>query len=124
MPRIGGAAPGLYNEKRPGSGRVEDAAYGEVMARVLLVLIAAVVLLPAAASARDWRPGPGAVALQAQGEHAKKGPAEFQRGRRDFQRRERHEREERERGRLTEEERRDLHHDLDRARREIYPPSK
>lgn len=91
--------------------------------KLLLVAAASALLLPALADAREWRPGFGA-RLQAQEQHEKKAPGKFQRGERDWRRDKRQEREERERGRLTEEERRELHRDLDRARRDIYrrPP--
>lgn len=89
------------------------------MKMLFLVAAASVLLLPAPADARDWGPGFGAV-LQAQGQQAKKGPGQSQRGRRDLQRGERDERDERDRNRLTEEERRELHRDLDRAHRELY----
>lgn len=92
---------------------------GDLVKKLLLVAAASALLLPALAEARDWRPGFGA-RLQAQGQPEKKGPGQFQRGRRDAQRGERDERDERQRGRLTEEERRELHRDLDRARQEIY----
>lgn len=92
--------------------------------KLLLVVAASALLLPALADAREWRPGFGA-RLQAQEQQEKKGPGQFKRGgKRDLQRGERDERDERYRGRLTEEERRELHRDLDRARRDIYrrPP--
>lgn len=89
------------------------------MKMLFLVAAASALLLPAPVDARDWQPGFGA-RLQAQGQQAKKGPGQFQRGRRDLQRGERQERDERDQGRLTEEERRELHRDLDRANREIY----
>ncbi|MBI1965551.1 MAG: hypothetical protein HYV99_06110 [Betaproteobacteria bacterium] len=88
--------------------------------KILLVIAAAAgaLLLPALADARDWRPGFGA-GLQAQERQMKKGPpGQFQRGR-EFRK---NERDERHQGRLTEEERRELHRDLDRANREIYRP--
>ncbi len=73
--------------------------------------------LPAAAShergaAFGFRPG-----LQAQ-----KGPARQFKGEqpRDARRERRAEREERSPGRLTEDERRELHRDLDKANRELY----
>ncbi|MBI2295684.1 MAG: hypothetical protein HYU76_06560 [Betaproteobacteria bacterium] len=89
------------------------------MKMLFLVAAASALLLPPLADARDWRPGFGA-RLQAQGQQTKKGPSQSQRGRRDLQRGERGERDERHHGRLTEEERRELHRDLDRADREIY----
>jgi hypothetical protein len=77
-----------------------------------LIAVAGALLLPPFADARDWRPGFGAV-LQAQGEHVKKGPGPQQRGKKG-------EHDKRHHGRLTEEERRELHRDLNRANREIY----
>ena len=84
----------------------------------LLVAIAAGVLLAPAAGARDrgWGYVP-----QAQGQQAKKGPPQPERGGgKEFRREERQPRDERQQGRMTEEERRELHRDLDRANREIY----
>lgn len=88
------------------------------MRRLLLLAAAAALLMPALVDARDGRgrPGFGAV-LQAQQQGKQKAPARFQRGERDMRR---GERDERRHGRLTEEERRELHRDLDRADREIY----
>lgn len=80
-----------------------------------LIALAGALLLPPVAEARDWRPGFGA-SLQAQGEHMKKAPGPHQRGGRD----KRGEQDKRHQGRLTEEQRRELHRDLDRANREIY----
>ena len=93
-----------------------------MMKRLLMAATAGALLFAAFADARDWRPGFGAV-LQAQGQdqdrHMKKGPpGKFQRGR-EFRKTER---DEHRKGRLTEEERRELHRDLDRANREIYRP--
>ena len=90
---------------------------------LFVTAIAGALLLPPVADARDWRPGFGA-GLQAQErqtqeQHMKKGPpGQFQRGR-EFRK---NERDEHRKGRLTEEERRELHRDLDRANREIYRP--
>ena len=86
------------------------------MKRLFLVAAAVVLLVPALAGARDQQPGFGAL-LQAQGgQHAKKGPGQFLRGERD----KRGEHFKGHKGRLTEEERRELNRDLDRANREIY----
>jgi len=83
---------------------------------LFLVAAAVVLFAPALAGARDQRPGFGAL-LQAQGgQHAKKGPGQSLRGERD----KRGEQERGQKGRLTEEERRALNRDLDRANREIY----
>jgi hypothetical protein len=84
--------------------------------RLFLVAVVVVLFAPALAGARDQRPGFGAL-LQAQGgQHAKKVPGQPLRGERD----KRGEHEKGHKGRLTEEERRELHRDLDRANREIY----
>ena len=87
-----------------------------MLARSLFMVIAAAVLLaPALAGARDMRPGFGP-RLQAPGnQDIKKPPAPPMRG-------ERGKRMEHDKGhkRLTEQERRELHRDLDRANREIY----
>lgn len=83
------------------------------MKRLLLMVMASLLLMPALAGARDMRPGFGA-RLQAQGQPMKKDPGEF---RRDDKRKEQGKRHQ---GRLTEEERRELHRDLNRANREIY----
>ncbi len=81
-----------------------------------MTAIAGALMLSPLANARDWRPGFGA-GLQAQDPNMKKGPpGKFQRGR-EFRKSERDERQ-----RLSEEERRELHRDLDRANREIYRP--
>ena len=82
---------------------------------LLMMAIAGALLLPPVADARDLRPGFGA-ALQAQGEQMKKGPGQPPRG--DHDKRGKHDK--RHQGRLTEEERRELHRDLNRANREIY----
>lgn len=83
--------------------------------RTLLALITAgLVWLPAVAEARDIRPGPR-FGVQAQEKSFKRSPGP-QRGERPR----RVDPEKRKPGRLTQEERRDLHRDLDRAYREIY----
>jgi hypothetical protein len=81
--------------------------------RLFLILVAGVLLAPPFAFARDGRFGMG---VQAQGQPAKKGGGQFQRGERDR----RGEHDKRDKSKLTEEERRDLHKDLDRAKHEIY----
>jgi hypothetical protein len=84
------------------------------MKRLLLAALAGALLTPVIADARDWRSGRGPQ-LQAQGQPAKKGPHQV--------RRERAKRDGHDKGhqnRLTDEERRDLRRDLDRADREIY----
>ncbi len=85
------------------------------MKALLLMAVAGALLLPPLADARDWRSGFGA-SLQAQGQPTKKDPGKFERGDRD----KRGEHDKPHQGRLTQEERRDLHRDLDRANREIY----
>ena len=86
------------------------------MKRLFLVAAAVVLFAPALADAREIRPGFGAL-LQAQGgQHVKKGPGEPLRGERQKQ----GGHEKGHKGRLTEEERRELNRDLDRANREIY----
>lgn len=91
--------------------------HGDPLVKKLLVVVAAVALLaPGLAAARDMRPGFGP-GMQEQGQRqAKKAPGQPPQG-------ERHPRGEHfkgHKGRLTEEERRELHRDLDRANREIY----
>jgi hypothetical protein len=83
---------------------------------LLLMTIAGALLLPPVADARDWRGAGFAAQAQAQEQPLKKGPGPVQRGDRDKQ----GERGKGQQGRLTQEERRDLHRDLDRANREIY----
>ena len=86
------------------------------MKGLLLIAVAGALLLPPLADARDWRSGFGA-ALQAQGQPPmKKAQEQPERGERD----KRAEHDKRHQGRLTREERRELHRDLDRANREIY----
>ncbi|MGH8701848.1 MAG: hypothetical protein ACREVR_11845 [Burkholderiales bacterium] len=86
------------------------------MKRLFLVAVAAVLFAPAFADARDLRPGFGALLQSQGGQHAKKGPGHSPSGERN----KRGEHEKDHKGRLTEEERRELHRDLDRANREIY----
>jgi hypothetical protein len=71
---------------------------------LFLVVVACALVAPSLAYARDWRPG---FAL---------GPGQFPRG--DHDKRGMPDKDNR--GRLTQEERRELHRDLDRANREIY----
>jgi hypothetical protein len=86
----------------------------------MLFLVAAVsaLLLPSPADARDWRRS-GAF-LQTQAQKADKDRDQYGRGSRDARRAERNGGKPGGRERLTEEERQELHRDLDRARREIY----
>jgi len=90
-----------------------------MMKKLLLMLIASALFAPLVADARDWRPGMG---VQAQGQPARKSGGQFQRGGNDKRdaRDQRDGRDQRDKSKLTEEERRDLHKDLDRANREIY----
>jgi len=81
--------------------------------RLYFMLVACALLAPPFADARDWRPGMG---VQSQGQPVKKGGGQFRRG--EHERRGEHDR--RDKSKLTEEERRDLHKDLDRAKHEIY----
>ena len=79
------------------------------------IVAVGLLLAQPAADARDFRPG-GGPRLQAQDQYKRGGaPQKPDRGR--FQR---VEPEKRKPGRLTEEERRDLRRDVDRANREIY----
>jgi hypothetical protein len=81
---------------------------------LLIVLAATALLLAPIAEGRDGRPG---VRAQAQGQsEAQKRSGPVQRG----ERRSRPERVKRDQNRLTQEERRELKRDLDRANREIY----
>ena len=85
------------------------------MKGLLVMAVAGALILAPVAHARDRHARSGAW-LQAQGQSAKKDPKPPQRGARD----KRGERDKRQQGRLTDEERRGLHRDLDRANREIY----
>ena len=91
------------------------------MKRLLLMIATAALIAPLPAGAGGWGMG-GSPMLQAQGQQTKKGGGEFQRGGREFRREQpdRPQRDERHQGRMTDEERRELHRDLDRANREIY----
>ena len=85
------------------------------MKNLLTLIAAALLLAQPAAEARDFRQGGGARVQQEQ---------QFKRGgtpqKPDRDRFQRAEPEKRKPGRLTQEERRELHRDLDRANREIY----
>lgn len=85
------------------------------MKRLLLLVVTCALLVPPGAYARDGR-GWFGVQAQAQGQPMKKAPGRFQRGDQDKQ----GANDKRNQGRLTQEERRELHRDLDRANREIY----
>jgi hypothetical protein len=83
--------------------------------RKLLPLIAAgLLLMQPAAEARDFRPGAGP-RLQAQEQPGKRGGGPTR-----ADRPQRADPDKGKPGRLTQEERRELHRDLDRANREIY----
>lgn len=83
----------------------------------LVVAVSALLL----ASPADARHGARSGAfLQAQAQNAERGRDQYRRSDRNAQRSARNGRKRETRGRLTEEERRELHRDLDRARREIY----
>lgn len=77
------------------------------------IAVACALLAPPFAEARDGRPG---MSVQAQGQPMKKGNGQFQRGERE----KRGGHDKRDKSKLTEEERRDLQKDLDRANRELY----
>ncbi len=81
--------------------------------KLFLMVVAGALLAPLIADARDWRPG---MSVQAQGQPMKKSGGQIQRGEREKG----GGHDKRDKGKLTEEERRDLHKDLDRANREIY----
>ena len=83
------------------------------MKKLFLMLVAGALLAPLFADARDWRPGVG---VQAQGQPMKKSGEQFQRGAWE----KRGGPDKGDKSKLTEEERRDLHKDLDRANRELY----
>jgi hypothetical protein len=78
-----------------------------------ILIFVAMLALPHAAQARDWRGGPR---MQGQEQPVQRAPANPPRPER--QRADPGER--KPPGRLTQEERRELHRDLDRANREIY----
>jgi len=95
------------------SGHGAGAAMEMMVKKLFLMLVANALLAPLFADARDWRPGVG---VQAQGQPMKKSGEQFRRGARE--KRGGHDKQNK--SKLTEEERRDLHKDLDRANREIY----
>ena len=86
----------------------------------MLFLVAAVgaLLLSSQADARDWRRS--GVFLQAQAQRADRDRDDYRESTRGQQRAKKSGRKRERRERLTDEERRELHRDLDRARREIY----
>lgn len=85
------------------------------MKKLLTLLAVISMLLPALAEARDLWPGFG-FGAQDREQRMKDGSGQYQRSERGRRR----ERDERRNGRLTDEERRELHRDLDRAHRELY----
>jgi hypothetical protein len=84
------------------------------MKNLLALLAAGLLLMQPAAEARDFRPGAGP-RVQAQEQPRSRGN-----GAQRSERKQRADSEQRKPGRLTQEERRELHRDLDRANREIY----
>jgi hypothetical protein len=88
-----------------------------VLVRILfLVAVATALLAPAVSNARDSRPGFGARLQAPGGQDMKKAPSPPMRGERG----KRMEHEKGHKNRLSEQERRELNRDLDRANREIY----
>ena len=86
------------------------------MRRWLLAVAAVAIVAPALAVARDARPGFPARVQEQDGRQMKKALGPPQQGKRNP----RGEHFKGHKGRLSEEERRELHRDLDRANREIY----
>ena len=84
--------------------------------KLLLGMVVLALLAPAVAAARDLRPGFGPRMQEPGGRQTNKTAGQPSRGERDP----RGEHFKGNKGRLTEEERRELHRDLDRANREIY----
>lgn len=83
-----------------------------MMKRLLLVAAMSTLLLPALADARGWQRSDSL--FQLQGQQIESDPVRYQPNARDSRSRAQ------DRDRLTEDERRRLHRDLDRARFEIY----
>ena len=81
-----------------------------------MVAVAVALIAPALAAARDARPGFPASLQAPGGQPVKKAPGQTMRGdhKKHFEQGKGH------KSRLTEDERRELHRDLDRANREIY----
>jgi hypothetical protein len=82
---------------------------------IFLILVACLLALPVSGEARDWRPVFRAAAdqdgrRQADDSRKYRRPSDDRSGGRSDRRN----------GRLTDEERRELHRDLDRANRELY----
>ncbi len=86
------------------------------MKKWLWIVVAAALLAPGLTAARDMRPGFGARVQDQGAGQAKKAPDQPPRG--EGQQRAGHFKGQK--GRLTEEERRELHRDLERANRDIY----
>lgn len=86
------------------------------MKRLFLAAVAVALLAPALAAARDLRPGFSARVQEQGARQVKKAPEQPPHGERN----QRGGHFKGHKGRLTEEERRELHRDLDRANREIY----
>lgn len=86
------------------------------MKRLFLAAVAAALFVAVLAQARDLRPGFGARVQEQGARQVKKPPDQPQRGERN----QRGGQFKGHKGRLTEEERRELNRDLDRANREIY----
>jgi len=86
------------------------------MKKLFLAAVVAALIVPALAAARESRPGFGARLQAPGGQQMKKVPSQPARGdhKKQFEHDKGH------KSRLTEEERRELHRDLDRANREIY----
>jgi hypothetical protein len=83
---------------------------------VLVAVLGGALFGAPAADARDWRQGPGPRMQQGQNQPVKKAPP--QQGKRDGDKQAEHGK--RHSNRLTDQERRDLRRDVDRADREIY----
>lgn len=99
------------------------------MKRMLLIIAVLGLLAPPLAGAQRWG-APYGPAFQAQGagKRGDGGGREYRGGRdgrdgRDARDARPPQRDERQQGRMTDEERRGLHQDLDRANREIYRPA-
>jgi hypothetical protein len=82
---------------------------------IFLILVACLFALPASGQARDWRPA-FRMAAEQDGRRQSNDARQYRRNG-DERNGERSDRRTR---RLTEEERRELHRDLDRANRELY----
>ena len=91
------------------------------MKLLLLAVMVGPLLVPALAEARGWGAG-SAPMLQAPGPMKQGDPPRGGRDQRGGREGHPPNRDPRQQGRMTDEERRDLHKDLDRANREIYRP--